>query len=134
MKNIVSSGNSRARIYFAKLIVFSIGAVIISIIIPIFLTGTMGAYLGFPDMPEWSYFVKTLGFIILYAAAFASLMTFFATILTDSGKAIAFMIIFFQMAEGILTTIAEYIPFFEAISEKLYFLFTMEYRKCRFIE
>ncbi|WP_368652817.1 ABC transporter permease [Ornithinibacillus sp. 4-3] len=128
MKNIVSSGNSRARIYFAKLIVFSMGAVIISIIIPIILTGSMAVYLGFPDMPEWSYFVKTIGFFILYAAAFASLMTFFATILTDTGKAIAFMIIFFQMAEGILTTIAEYIPYFEPLVENsiFYLLWNIE--------
>jgi ABC-2 type transport system permease protein len=39
MKSIVASGNRRIRLYFAKLMVFSIGAIIISLIVPIVMTG-----------------------------------------------------------------------------------------------
>lgn len=122
MKNMVSSGNSRARIYFAKLIVFSMGAIIISLILPLLLTGTTAIYLGFPDMPEWGYFAKTIGFIALYAAAYASLMALFAIVLPDSGKAIAFMIIFFQISESLITTLAKYVPIFENLPNHSIFL------------
>jgi len=47
MKSIVSSGNSRVKIYFAKLLIFSIGTIMISLILPIFMTGASAIYFGF---------------------------------------------------------------------------------------
>ncbi|WP_188455128.1 ABC transporter permease [Virgibacillus oceani] len=123
MKSIVSSGNSRIRIYFAKLVVFSIGAIIISLIVPVVLTGTFALYFDFQNMPELDYFLKTIGLIVLYAAAYASMMALLATLLTDSGKAIALMLLFFQVSESIMFQFADLIPVFEFVPN--YFIFNL---------
>jgi ABC-2 type transport system permease protein len=115
MKSIASSGNSRIRIYFAKLTIFSIGAIIISLILPIFMTGASSIYFGFNDMPEWTYYLQTIGLIILYAAAFASIMAIFSTMFTESGKTIGFLLLFFMFVDWPLQVLAAKVPFFEPI-------------------
>ncbi|MFT9849453.1 ABC transporter permease [Aneurinibacillus sp. REN35] len=115
MKSIVSSGNSRVCIYLAKLIVYSIGAITLSLIFPIVLTGAVSASLHFNGMPEIGYFAKTIGLTILYVPAFASIMALLATIFTDSGKAIGFMLIFFLLIDSFLYLLAQVSPVFEVI-------------------
>jgi len=115
MKSIASSGNSRIRLYFAKLMVFSIGCAIIMLILPIFMQGASVIFHGGSTMPDWSFYLKTIGLIALYAIAFASIMAFFATILTDSGKAIAFLILFIALANSLLEYIGAKISFLEPI-------------------
>ncbi|WP_407272725.1 ABC transporter permease [Radiobacillus sp. PE A8.2] len=115
MKSIVSSGKSRLRIYSAKLIVFSIGAVIISMILPIMMTGVSAIYFGFDNLPEMTYYFQTTGLIILYVAAFASIMTIFSILFTDSGKTIGFLLMFFIFVDWPLQMLAAKVPFFEPI-------------------
>ena len=115
MKSIVASGNSRARLYLAKLIVYSIGAILISLIFPIIFTGAVSVSLQFNGMPEIGYFAGTIGLTILYTIAFASMMALFATIFTDSGKAIGFMLIFFIIFDSILYLLSGVSPVFETI-------------------
>ncbi|MDT0160649.1 ABC transporter permease [Bacillus sp. AG4(2022)] len=115
MKSIVSSGKSRLSIYSAKLIVFSIGAVIISLILPIVMTGASAVYFGFDSMPELSYYLQTIVLIILYGAAFASIMAIFSILFTDSGKTIGFLLLFFIFADWPLQMLAAKVPFFEPI-------------------
>jgi ABC-2 type transport system permease protein len=115
MKSMVASGNSRMRIYFAKLIVFSIGAILISLILPIFMTGSVAVYLNFRGMPELGYFLRTNGFIVLYAAALASIMALFSTIFTDSGKTIGFLLMFFILIDSILYALSSKFSFFEPV-------------------
>ncbi|MFB5662982.1 ABC transporter permease [Alteribacillus sp. HJP-4] len=115
MKSIVSSGNSRLRIYFAKLIVFSIGTVIISLILPVVMTGAGALYFGFDNMPEWTYYLQTTGLIILYGAAFASIMAVFSILFTDSGKTIGFLLMFFIFVDWPLQMLAAKFSFFEPI-------------------
>lgn len=113
MKSMVSSGNSRVRIYFAKLVMFSIGTIVISLILPIFMTGAGAIFLGASALPTGTYFLQTIGLIALYAASFASIMTFFAAIFTDSGKTIGFLIFFFVLLDTILEMIAGKISFLQ---------------------
>jgi ABC-2 type transport system permease protein len=115
MKSIVSSGKSRMRIYSAKLLAFSMGAVIISLLLPILMTGTSAVYFGFDRMPEMTYYLQTIGLIILYAAAFASIMAIFSILFTDSGKTIGFLLMFFIFADWPLQMLAAKFPFFEPI-------------------
>ncbi|GIN23342.1 ABC transporter permease [Siminovitchia fordii] len=115
MKSIASSGNSRFRIYFAKLLVYSIGAILISLVFPIVFTGSASVFLSFNGMPDIGYFLGTLGLTMLYAAAFASLMALFSTIFTDSGKAIGFMLIFFILFDSILYLLSGVNPIFEFV-------------------
>lgn len=113
MKSIVSSGNSRIRIYFAKLTLFSIGSIILLLILPIFMTGAIAIYKGFDMLPGWTFFLQSIGLISLYAAAFASIMALFSTILTDSGKAIGFLFLFLGLIGSLLEFIGTKISFLE---------------------
>lgn len=115
MKSIVSSGNSRVKIYFAKLLIFSVGTIMISLILPIFMTGASAIYFGFQEMPEWTYYFQTVGLIILFGAAFASIMAVFSILFTDSGKTIGFLLLFFIFVDWPLQVLAAKVPFFEPI-------------------
>ncbi|MFC3039493.1 ABC transporter permease [Virgibacillus xinjiangensis] len=115
MKSIASSGNSRLRIYIAKLMVFSFGAMIISLILPVFMTAVSAIFFGFQDMPEWSFYLQTTGLIMLYGAAFASIMAIFSILFTDSGKTIGFLLMFFIFVDYPLQLLAVKFPFFEPV-------------------
>ncbi|OMC86515.1 hypothetical protein BK128_10645 [Viridibacillus sp. FSL H7-0596] len=115
MKSIASSGNSRIRIYFSKLMVFTFGAIIISVILPIVMTGASAIYFHFNGMPDLKYFVQTILFIMLYAAAFASIMMVFATIFTDSGKTIGLLLVIFLLFDGVMFALSLKFTLFEYI-------------------
>ncbi|MCB5239779.1 ABC transporter permease [Niallia circulans] len=115
MKSMTASGNSRFRIFSSKLLVFSMGAAIISLIFPIVITGITAIFSGFNDMPELSYFVRTIGLTILYASAFAAIMALAAIIFTDSGKTIGFLILFFILFDSILYALSQKFSLFETI-------------------
>lgn len=115
MKSITASGNSRMRIYLAKLIAFTVGTIVISLILPIVMTGASAIYFGFHHMPELSYFTQTIGLILLYAAGFASIMALFGIIFTDSGKTIGFSLIFFILFDSILYTLSTKISFLKPV-------------------
>lgn len=115
MKSIVASGNSRFRIFLAKLSVFSLGAVVISLVFPIFMTITSCLLSGFNDVPELSYIVRTIWLTILYSLAFASIMAVAAIIFTDNGKTIAFLFLFFILIDSILYALSQQFTLFEII-------------------
>ncbi|MCP3029494.1 ABC transporter permease [Halobacillus sp. A5] len=115
MKSIVSSGNSRGRIYFAKLSMFSVGAVILSLLLPLFMTGASTVYFGFAGMPDLAFYLQTSGLIALYGAAFASIMAIFATIFSDSGKTIGFLLFMFLLVDWPLQVLAAKVSFLEPI-------------------
>ncbi|WP_147534028.1 ABC transporter permease [Bacillus marasmi] len=113
MKSIGASGNSRSRIYFSKLFAFSIGTIIISLVFPVVMMVISSLLSGFNEMPEIDYLVRTLGFTIIYATAFASIMSLFAIVLTDSGKMIGFSILFFILFDSILYMLSQKLSFVE---------------------
>lgn len=115
MRSIGASGNSRTNLYHAKLITFSLGAMIISLIFPIVTTGVAAVLFSFNDMPALDYFARTMALTMLYTAALASIMSFFAIIFTDSGKTIGFSIIFFILIDTILEVLAGKFTLFERI-------------------
>ncbi|MFK9092661.1 ABC transporter permease [Bacillus salipaludis] len=115
MKSIGASGNNRIRIYFAKLMAFSIGAVIISLVFPIIILAASTILFGTNDLPALDYFIQTMGLTILYAAAFSSIMSLFSIIFTDSGKTIGFLIIFFLLSDSILYVLSQKFSLIETI-------------------
>lgn len=118
MKSITASGNSRIRIFFAKLFVYSIGAVIISLIFPIIALGMGTVLFGFGELPQdigIGYFVQTIGLLILYSASFASIMALFAIFLTDSGKTVGVLLIFFLMFDSLLFVLSEKFSIFKPV-------------------
>ncbi|GMK41260.1 hypothetical protein PCCS19_43160 [Paenibacillus sp. CCS19] len=115
MKSIVSSGNSRMRVYAAKLLVFTIGAAILSILPLLLMTGGVGIYVGFADLPDAGFFFETIGLTLLYAAAFGSIMTVFATLFTESGKSIGFLLVFFMFFGSLLQALSAKLTFLEPL-------------------
>lgn len=115
MKSIGSSGNSKMRIYWAKLSVFSLGAMIISIIFPLVITAVGAILFGFNEMPELDYVLRTMGLTLLYQAAFAAIMALVASIFTDSGKTIGFLILFFILFDSIFYGLSQKFSIVETI-------------------
>ncbi|MBO0960480.1 ABC transporter permease [Neobacillus sp. MM2021_6] len=115
MKSIGASGNNRIRIYFAKLLAFSIGAVIISLVFPLVILVASTILFGAHDLPALDYVIQTMGLTILYAAAFASIMSLFSIIFSDSGKTIGFLLIFFLLFDSILYLLSKEFAFVEAV-------------------
>lgn len=115
MKSIVSSGNSRSRIYAAKLFVFSVPACLFAIMCPL-ISGGIGAIIfgggSLPGVSMLTYVLRTVFLTALYGIAFASIVVLFAMIFTDSGKTIGFLFFFFMSIDQFITFIGNYIPFF----------------------
>lgn len=129
MKSIGASGNSRLCIYFAKLMAFSFGAVIIALIFPIVMTVMGSIFSGFYDMPELDYIVRTIGLTILYTMAFASIMALAAIILTDSGKTIGFLILFFILFDSILYLLSQKFSLIETVFNNFVFKLFLDISK-----
>lgn len=118
MKTIASSGNERAKLFAAKLIGFSFGAMIISLVFPIVSTIEVSLLSGYGHLPEGatsSFIPRALGLTLLYTTAFASMGALFTVVLTDSGKTIGFSMVFFLMIDTILVGIGTKIPFFTTL-------------------
>lgn len=115
MKTIASSGNTRGRLYAAKLIGFALGAMLVSLVFPIVSTVEVTFLSGFGHLPAESseFFIpRVLGLTLLYTAAYAAIGALFAVILTDSGKTIGVSIIFFLMIDIVLAGIGSKVEFF----------------------
>ncbi|TYP74121.1 ABC transporter permease [Paenibacillus methanolicus] len=115
MKTIASSGNTRGRLYTAKLTGFAIGVMLVSLVFPIVSTVEVTLLSGFGHLPEGSsewFIPRVLGLTLLYTAAFAAIGALFAVILTDSGKTIGVSMIFFLMIDIVLSGIGSKVEFF----------------------
>lgn len=115
MKTIASSGNTRGKLFAAKLIVFAVGAMAISLVFPIVSTVEVTLLSGFGHLPEGSttlFIPRALGLTLLYTAGYAAIGALFTVILTDSGKTIGFSMIFFLMIDTVLASIGSKISFF----------------------
>jgi len=115
MKTIASSGNTRGRLYAAKLFGFVAGAMLVSLVFPIVSTVEVTFLSGFGHLPADSsvFFIpRVLGLTLLYTAAYAAIGAMFAVILTDSGKTIGVSIIFFLMIDIVLAGIGSKVEFF----------------------
>ncbi|MHA6534291.1 ABC transporter permease [Paenibacillus sp. BAC0078] len=120
MKTIASSGNDRGRLFIAKLIGFSVGAMALSLVFPIVSTTEVSLLAGFGHLPEGvdTYFIpRTLGLTLLYTSGYAAIGALFTAVFTESGKTIGFSMIFFLMIDTILGGLGEYVPFFTTVND-----------------
>lgn len=120
MKTIASSGNERWKLYTAKLCVFALGAMAISLVFPLVSTVEATLLAGFGQLPEASgvlFILRVLGLTWLYACSYAAVAALFAVILTDSGKTIGFALIFFMAVDLVLGALGAQMPFFRTIHE-----------------
>ncbi|MBW7477138.1 ABC transporter permease [Paenibacillus oenotherae] len=129
MKTIASSGNSRLRIYMAKLFVLSFGGIVISLVLPFTLL-TIGTLLsGFGELPDGSslaYVLRVTGLTFLYAIAFASIVAVFSTIFAESGKTIGMGLVFFMFIDTILFLLGNFAPFVRTIDDNMVFKLSQE--------
>lgn len=134
MKRTASAGSSRARIYLAKLTVYTIGAGILSLLFPlanVIVGSLIGGFGQLADVDAALYLCRTLGFTVLFAAAFASLSALFAFALADSGKTIGLNIVFFLFIDTLFNLLGGLVPFIRTIYEytifNLYHVSTMSF-------
>ncbi|MEK4511352.1 ABC transporter permease [Paenibacillus sp. FSL K6-2524] len=118
MKTIASSGNTRGRLFTAKLIVFSVGAMAISLVFPIVSTVEVTLLSGFGQLPVEStvlFIPRAFGLTLLYTAGYAAIGALFTVILVDSGKTIGFSMIFFLMIDTIMASLSSKVAFFATL-------------------
>ncbi len=91
IKNQILSGNKRSHIYFAKLVVFSLGSVITAVILPV-ITAILGTLLlGHSDIYTNStitYLLRSFGLYTLSIIAYSSIIMLVASLTKESGKII----------------------------------------------
>lgn len=97
IKNQVISGNKRSHIFMVKYLVFSLGAIVVAILIPL-VTGIIeviilghGDILSFPNM---LYLGRVLGLFTLQFLGYTAIIMLLAIITEDSGKTIIFSVLF----------------------------------------
>jgi len=97
IKNQVISGSKRSHILMAKFLVFSLGAIIVTIVIPL-VTGIIEVILlGHGDIlssPNMLYLGRVLGLFILQFLGYTAFIMLLAIITEDSGKTIIFSVLF----------------------------------------
>ncbi|MFC0333862.1 ABC transporter permease [Paenibacillus sepulcri] len=134
LKRTVSAGKSRGQVYVSKLMIYSLGVGLTSLLAPVLsvvieiLMSEAGLLSGFGQptgISTIAYVLRTLGFTVLFAAAFASIAAFAAVILADNGKTIGFSILFFLFVDQILHSLGNYVPLFKMVYDySLFKLFT----------
>lgn len=112
MKNIVSKGYSRAKIYLSKLITMAIMTIIM--IVVAFASGTIAATIitGQFGTFTWTYLgevLRVFGIQVLLHTALSSLFVMFAMIIRNNGGTIAFNIIVVSMFGQLLYQLLELI-------------------------
>lgn len=120
MKTIASSGNARERLYLAKVTVFAIGAMAISLVFPVVSTVEVTVLSGFGELPNGVgeiYLLRVLLLTLLYTAAYAAIGALITAVLTDSGKTIGFSIIFFLGIDIVLASIGSKVAFVQTLYE-----------------
>ncbi|RKQ34657.1 ABC transporter permease [Oceanobacillus halophilus] len=97
IKNQVISGNKRSHIFLAKFLVFSLGAIIVTILIPVIIGILLVILFGHGDIINTSnllYLGRAYFLFILPFLGYTGLITVLAMITEDSGKTIIFSILF----------------------------------------
>ncbi|MCL6626912.1 MAG: ABC transporter permease, partial [Alicyclobacillus shizuokensis] len=116
MKSTASIGCSRGRIYTAKVIVFTLGAALLCLIFPLTDVALGSLLYGFGHLAQVSaveYLYRTLGFTVLFAAAFSTIAALIAVSLTDNGKTIGVSIILFLFIDPLSKKLGAEFPWYQ---------------------
>lgn len=91
VKNQVLSGNKRSNIYLSKLIVFSLGVVVISVILPVVTAILEIILLGHSEIYTHStvtYLIRSFSLYTIIIIAYSAIIMFIASLTRESGKTI----------------------------------------------
>lgn len=118
MKLMASSGNSRVRLYWAKLIGFTFGAMAVSAILPAASSAMGTSLFGFGHLPDGNsefYLLRVFGLTMLYTAAYASIGALFAAVFMDGGKTVGFLMGFFIFGDLALKALGSKVEWLQTI-------------------
>lgn len=96
IKNQIISGSKRSHIFLAKYLIFSIGAIVVTIIIPLMTVLVEVILLGQGEIlttTNMLYLVRTYGLFILQFVVYTAILVLIAIVTEDSGKTIIFSIL-----------------------------------------
>lgn len=96
IKNQMMSGNKRSHIFLAKFLVFSLGAVIVAVIIPLVIGIAMVLLLGHGEIfssQQILFLGRAFSLFLFHFFSYTAIMTLLAIVTEDSGKTIIFSII-----------------------------------------
>ena len=91
IKNQVLSGNKRSHIYLSKLIVFSLGVVVISVILPLITAVLETFLLGHSAIYNFStvnYLIRSFSLYTIITIAYSAIIMFISSLTRESGKTI----------------------------------------------
>ncbi|WP_017754736.1 ABC-2 transporter permease [Calidifontibacillus oryziterrae] len=96
IKNQVISGNKRSHIYIAKYLVFSLGASLVTIVIPLLTAIIMVSLFGYGEILNASnlmYLGRAFSLFALQFLCFTAIVLLIAIVTEDSGKTIIFTLL-----------------------------------------
>lgn len=132
IKNLVSVGQHRSKVYMAKYVVFSIGSIIITLLIS-FMIGIFGTiFFGIGDLPANELIVDTIKVAFLtciYIGSFAAIVMFFSMIFRGTGVAILLSLGFYLIAGAGLRVLSFSYNFGRALNK-----YSVYYRYSTFLE
>ncbi|MDA3129421.1 ABC transporter permease [Aliibacillus thermotolerans] len=97
IRNQIISGHKRSHIFIAKLLVFSLGSIIVTVLIPVITAIIIAILFGQGDglsLTHAMYLGRAYGLFTLQFLAFASIIMLLAIITGDQGKTIILSILF----------------------------------------
>jgi ABC-2 type transport system permease protein len=91
IKNQILSGNKRSHIYLSKLIVFSLGVIVISVILPVVTAILETILLGHSEIYSPStvnYLIRSFSLYTIIIIAYSAIIMFISSLTGESGKTI----------------------------------------------
>lgn len=96
IKNQIISGHQRSHIFLAKYLVFSIAAILLTVLIPLVIVIIEMVFMGYGDvltMSQFAFIGRVYALFILQFLAYTAIIVLIAILTEDSGKTIIFSIL-----------------------------------------
>lgn len=118
VKHFVMGGNRRSHIFLAKLLIFALGSIILTVVCPLLVTFGGKLLFGFGELTDpaaLGYFARSMGLFLLHFMGFVALLMLIALLVEDSGKTIIISIVL-----ALLISIADVMRPLPGFMETLY--------------
>lgn len=129
MKLSAASGYGRVRIYAAKLVAYLAGVVLLSLLFPLvcMLGGTLlNGFGSFSEVSGGVYALRSLGFTILYGAAFGALVAVFAIGTRLSGITVGAVLLFLLFFDSVSQWLSSQLAVYKTVYEHSVFHYFMD--------
>lgn len=128
IKNIVSIGYNRSQIYLAKLIILSLGSIILSLIIPVISSIYAMLFFEIGELPDLETVVSSIKYILLtclFVISITSIVVLFAMTLSGRGMTLVVSFVFYLLVNNGLGFLANQFKIFADIQTySIYYRFS----------